>query len=566
MLLSTMGNTRVVEVDILDAAHRDGFSRLPLTALAAALLPLLAQSSHVARNVEKRDFQSRFRNRFGIKGVDLGDDELDKVGNATFEQLLDHNDPSKGTFSQRFWWNAEFYEEDGPIFLFNPGENSASGFEGYTTNRTLPGYYAQQLKGAAIVIEHRYWGESNPFEGNLTAETLQDLNLPNSVKDMTYFAKNVDCDFCEGGTCNSDENPWVLVGGSYSGALAAWTSQLDPGTFAAYHASSAVVEAIKDFWAYFSPIEQALPEACSRDVRAVVSYVDSILSAPSSSNSSKAVLKARFGLSALNDADFADQLADPVGQWQSDQAAVLSFCETLAAAQNSTTKRRGWARRRGDEASEPAALDAYAKYIRETSGCGGDGGIACDTYDDEILWDDPEDPSGTRQWSWMLCDEPFGWWQVGPPHSDGTNIVSSAMRPYHYMRRCPLQFPKTNGYTTGSAEGFTEAHLNKWTQGWDAPYENVIFVNGEFDPWRSATVASDVRPGGPMEETCTTDDDSNPDLDVASFIVKGGNHVPELFIDPEDQNTFPIAEESVKIMKRWIDAWTPPAKASRSKQ
>jgi hypothetical protein len=78
------------------------------------------------------------------------------------------------------------------------------------------------------VIEHRYWGESVPFD-TLTAETLQYLNLPNAISDMTYFAKNVDCQFCEGGTCNSDENPWVLVGGSYSGALAAWTSQLDPG-------------------------------------------------------------------------------------------------------------------------------------------------------------------------------------------------------------------------------------------------------------------------------------------------------------------------------------------------
>lgn len=28
---------------------------------------------------------------------------LDSVGSGTFEQLLDHRDPSKGTFSQRYW-------------------------------------------------------------------------------------------------------------------------------------------------------------------------------------------------------------------------------------------------------------------------------------------------------------------------------------------------------------------------------------------------------------------------------------------------------------------------------
>jgi hypothetical protein len=41
--------------------------------------------------------------------------------------------------------------------------------------------------------------------------------------------------------------PWVMSGGSYSGALAAWTASIAPGTFWAYHASSAPVQAIYDF-------------------------------------------------------------------------------------------------------------------------------------------------------------------------------------------------------------------------------------------------------------------------------------------------------------------------------
>jgi len=27
-------------------------------------------------------------------------------GTAFFDQLLDHNNPSKGTFKQQYWWNA----------------------------------------------------------------------------------------------------------------------------------------------------------------------------------------------------------------------------------------------------------------------------------------------------------------------------------------------------------------------------------------------------------------------------------------------------------------------------
>lgn len=38
-----------------------------------------------------------------------------------------------------------------------------------------------------------------------------------------------------------------MVGGSYSGALTAWTESVAPGTFWAYHATSAPVEAIYDY-------------------------------------------------------------------------------------------------------------------------------------------------------------------------------------------------------------------------------------------------------------------------------------------------------------------------------
>ena len=31
-------------------------------------------------------------------------------GWGTFDQLLDHNDPSLGTFKQRYWWNTQFWK------------------------------------------------------------------------------------------------------------------------------------------------------------------------------------------------------------------------------------------------------------------------------------------------------------------------------------------------------------------------------------------------------------------------------------------------------------------------
>jgi hypothetical protein len=37
---------------------------------------------------------------------------------ATFDQLIDHNDPELGTFPQRYWWSTQFYEHPGsPVSL-----------------------------------------------------------------------------------------------------------------------------------------------------------------------------------------------------------------------------------------------------------------------------------------------------------------------------------------------------------------------------------------------------------------------------------------------------------------
>jgi hypothetical protein len=77
---------------------------------------------------------------------------------------LDHNDPGKGTFSQRYWWDATHYKGPGsPIFLFNVGESAADNFLGYLEGGTISGKYAEVFDGAVIVIERM----SMPFPCSL---------------------------------------------------------------------------------------------------------------------------------------------------------------------------------------------------------------------------------------------------------------------------------------------------------------------------------------------------------------------------------------------------------------
>lgn len=232
-----------------------------------------------------------------------------------FEQLIDHGNPSLGTFKQLYYYDAEFYAGAGsPIILNAPGENAAVNYTGYVTNRTLAGTFAQRVGGAAILIEHRYWGYSSPF-ANLTTDNLQYLTLDNAVQDLIYFAENVRLPFDPQGSSRPDKAPWVLTGCSYSGALSAWVHALRPGTFWAHHCSSAVVETIDSFWQYFGVVREAMPQNCSADFSKVISHVDKVLS--NGTEEAKKKLKNKFGFGILDDEDLGAALMDGLFTQQS---------------------------------------------------------------------------------------------------------------------------------------------------------------------------------------------------------------------------------------------------------
>jgi hypothetical protein len=118
------------------------------------------------------------------------------------------------------------------------------------------------LKRLANTAVDRYWGDSSPYS-YLDTEALQYLTLDQSISDLIHFSKTIDLPFDTNSSSNSQNavsdpqlldvmaltisKPWVLSGGSYSGALAAWTASTQPGTFWAYHSSSAPVEAVDDY-------------------------------------------------------------------------------------------------------------------------------------------------------------------------------------------------------------------------------------------------------------------------------------------------------------------------------
>jgi hypothetical protein len=50
------------------------------------------------------------------------------LGNSTFTQLIDHKNPSLGTFEQFYYYSSQYWGGPGyPILLFTPGEANVTG-------------------------------------------------------------------------------------------------------------------------------------------------------------------------------------------------------------------------------------------------------------------------------------------------------------------------------------------------------------------------------------------------------------------------------------------------------
>lgn len=98
--------------------------------------------------------------------------------------------------------------------------------------------------------------------------------------------------------------PWIFVGGSYGGMLAAWLQKFEPGVFWASHASSAPVQAVYDDWNYFTPIEKGMPQNCSDDALLIADHITAVYA-----RSSKTEMHELQGIFGLAEVDHFDDFA-----------------------------------------------------------------------------------------------------------------------------------------------------------------------------------------------------------------------------------------------------------------
>ncbi|KZT71695.1 hypothetical protein DAEQUDRAFT_723773 [Daedalea quercina L-15889] len=393
-----------------------------------------------------------------------------------FDQLIDHNDPSLGTFKQRYWHTWEWYGTGGPIILNTPGETNADGYEAFLVNSTINGMIAQEHSGATIVLEHRYYGFSNPYN-NLSVESLQYHTIQQAIDDLVYFAYNVKLSMPGGDRVTPDEAPWILIGGSYSGALTSFTKVNQPDVFWAAWASSGVVESIVDYWGYFDIIRKHMPQNCSSDVQAVIGYIDTVFT--SGNETAINDIKELFDMNLTHLDDFASALQNPLFEWQGLQPSsdlsdslFFPFCDALEVKDDQTAPPEGWGLEN--------ALSAWSGFWKQTYYpyyCGNEDVETClGTYNaSSPYYTDLAVNNEGRSWNWIVCNQ-MGFFQDSAPDGMPT-IVSRLIQPSYWERQCVLMFPEA--FSSPPTPRVTET--NAAYDGWFVKSNRLFFGNGESE-------------------------------------------------------------------------------------
>lgn len=159
---------------------------------------------------------------------------------TTFPSLIDHFSTSTQTFQQKiltcttYWSNTT---AGAPVLFYTGNEGP---IESFYSNTGSIFSWAQELGALIIFVEHRYYGSSLPY-GNesFTRENIRFLTIEQALEDYAVIISSLQVSY---GLTGANAVPWIAVGGSYGGVLAAWIRYKYPSLIQGAIAASAPIK------------------------------------------------------------------------------------------------------------------------------------------------------------------------------------------------------------------------------------------------------------------------------------------------------------------------------------
>uniref|UniRef100_A0A8R1UZ91 Peptidase n=1 Tax=Pristionchus pacificus TaxID=54126 RepID=A0A8R1UZ91_PRIPA len=232
-------------------------------------------------------------------------------GSKWLTQIQDHFDSSntktwKQSLVQQYFFNYEFANEDSNVnILFIAGEQNA-GLQFVKGDNSYV-HYASQLNASLYALEHRYYGDSHPTE-DLSVENLKYLTSRQAIEDIAEFIRQKNEE-------KKEEQKWIVVGGSYAGALSAWSRLIHPELIVGSLSSSAPLLAQMDFYGYLQTVEEDLKKIggpCHDQLGDALTEVGNLLQTPEGRQKLTALFLLRPRFSDFNDITNNDINYDPV--------------------------------------------------------------------------------------------------------------------------------------------------------------------------------------------------------------------------------------------------------------
>lgn len=145
-----------------------------------------------------------------------------------------HNDTkyephSNGTFPLRYWFDASYYKDGGPVIVLQSGETDGTGRLPFL-QKGIVHQLAQATNGIGVILEHRYYGTSFPTP-DLSTPNLRFLTTEQALADMAYFAQHVVFEGLEDKNLTAPETAYFGYGGSYAGAFVAFMRVVYPDVY-----------------------------------------------------------------------------------------------------------------------------------------------------------------------------------------------------------------------------------------------------------------------------------------------------------------------------------------------
>ena len=136
-------------------------------------------------------------------------------------------------FNLRYWFDATYYKEGGPVIVLQGGETSGEDRLPYL-QKGIVYELSKATGGVGVILEHRYYGTSFPTP-DLSIENLRFLTTEQALADQAYFSQNIVFPGLEDKSLKAPGTAHIAYGGSYAGAFVAFLRKEYPDVYWGMH-------------------------------------------------------------------------------------------------------------------------------------------------------------------------------------------------------------------------------------------------------------------------------------------------------------------------------------------